>query len=279
MPSLTSLNWTFLLSLQRADCPRALRERDGSRGGVSVRLRPAALLQRRCLQPDRLQHLLQVRHTTTKPVVGLESKLSDLSLICEEFPHISALLSPLQPSVCGTDALVLIPRMRPSVCKSTSLHTLHTFLPCNTMTHTHLSLSAWFSLCVGSASSTARGSCRAAAVRSLQPAVCFCWTVTPSSVFGGHAVAKQNQHPPTSEWAPHRRRWKHLIYTLKPKAVDLRVFPSDGKKQFLDLESSCKIQFKLESRQSKQWKSWGILGGLLWIQFSYFVVSLRGFQN
>ena len=55
------LNLTFVVLFQWSNCSRALWERDSPRGGVSVRLRPAALLQWRCLQPDRLQHFLQVR--------------------------------------------------------------------------------------------------------------------------------------------------------------------------------------------------------------------------
>lgn len=55
------LNLTFVVLFQWSNCSRALWKRDSPRGGVSVRLRPAALLQWRCLQPDRLQHLLQVR--------------------------------------------------------------------------------------------------------------------------------------------------------------------------------------------------------------------------
>ena len=58
---------TPVLLLQWSHRPWALRERDGSRGGVPVRLRPAALLQWCCLQPHRLQHLLQVRPTQTWP--------------------------------------------------------------------------------------------------------------------------------------------------------------------------------------------------------------------
>lgn len=55
------LNLTFVVLFQWSNCSRALWKRDSPRGGVSVRLRPAALLQWRCLQPDRLQHFLQVR--------------------------------------------------------------------------------------------------------------------------------------------------------------------------------------------------------------------------
>lgn len=68
LPSKTSikesksvLNLTFVVLFQWSNCSRALWKRDSPRGGVSVRLRPAALLQWRCLQPDRLQHFLQVR--------------------------------------------------------------------------------------------------------------------------------------------------------------------------------------------------------------------------